>query len=349
MFSISIAIFGINDSFGDSKKIPSWIKLTAEFWVNEQVSDEEFISVLQYLIDKKILQVPTTEEEIVTPNEDTTTPNPAYIHTSFTKDNSDNFLIHISFWDDSGKTPSLGIPLSPSGDLTIVIISDAKTIFQKNISVSEYDFKWKSLDDGDVLSFTYTIPLSEIQKSAVSDGEIVIFYEIDSDNSFTVELLSHTLPTLSQKEINDKNYQENAIFMDGCRIVEGKYYSCAKNQVGSIMFGVDSIGKYTWNNEEYLRIDFEIENVGTRADITFNPRNFELNIGNCNSCESNMFDSILSASENDIIEASSSHSGILLLQPISQEFEFVEHNLLKFSLYHEGTEEDLVFKIIIRK
>ena len=57
IFSVSIIWSGITDSFGKNPKIPSWIKITAGFWVDDQISDEEFISALQFLIDKGILQV----------------------------------------------------------------------------------------------------------------------------------------------------------------------------------------------------------------------------------------------------------------------------------------------------
>ena len=348
MFSISITIFGINDSFGDSEKIPSWIKLTAEFWVNEQVSDEEFISVLQYLIDEKILQVPTTEEKIVTPNEDTT-PNPAYIQSFHFKDNLNNILIRILFWDDSGKTPSLGIPLSPSGDLTIEIISDAKTIFKKNISVSEDDFEWKPLDDGDTLSFTYTIPSSEIQKSAIPDGEILIVYETDSLD-FRLEQTVDFLTILSPEEISDNNYQENAVFMDECVRDGYEHYSCdSKQQTGRIIIGINSIGKYTLDNETYLRIDFEIENEHDyewshmNKDLLFNPQNFEKisrYVGG-----DYMFNSVSSSLWNDTIETGSSYSGILLLGPISEEFKMYDGDYLRFNLYHEGIELDMIFDL----
>jgi plastocyanin len=45
--------------------IPSWIKTTAGFWVNEQVSDSEFISALQFMITNGIIQVPTQEDSNV--------------------------------------------------------------------------------------------------------------------------------------------------------------------------------------------------------------------------------------------------------------------------------------------
>jgi len=40
-----------------STPIPSWIKNTAKWWADGQVSDSEFIKALQWLIDQKILVV----------------------------------------------------------------------------------------------------------------------------------------------------------------------------------------------------------------------------------------------------------------------------------------------------
>ncbi len=45
--------------------IPSWIKDTAKFWVEEEVSDSEFISALQFLISKGIIQIPTQSEDML--------------------------------------------------------------------------------------------------------------------------------------------------------------------------------------------------------------------------------------------------------------------------------------------
>ena len=47
--------------------IPSWIKTTAGFWVDDQISDSEFIAALQYLVEQDVLIIPekdkTTESE----------------------------------------------------------------------------------------------------------------------------------------------------------------------------------------------------------------------------------------------------------------------------------------------
>ena len=37
--------------------IPIWIKTTAEFWVNDKVSDDEFATALEWLINNGIIRV----------------------------------------------------------------------------------------------------------------------------------------------------------------------------------------------------------------------------------------------------------------------------------------------------
>ncbi|MGI0063418.1 MAG: hypothetical protein ACREAL_00900 [Nitrosopumilaceae archaeon] len=57
VFAVGLGIgFSVNVS-GEEALIPSWIKNTAGFWVNDQISDKEFISALQWLIDNGILTV----------------------------------------------------------------------------------------------------------------------------------------------------------------------------------------------------------------------------------------------------------------------------------------------------
>lgn len=41
-----------------SSEIPSWIKTAVTFWVNDQISDQEFINAIQYFVENEIIQVP---------------------------------------------------------------------------------------------------------------------------------------------------------------------------------------------------------------------------------------------------------------------------------------------------
>jgi hypothetical protein len=40
----------------NNKKIPEWIKNNARWWATEQIGDHAFVSGIQYLIEKNILQ-----------------------------------------------------------------------------------------------------------------------------------------------------------------------------------------------------------------------------------------------------------------------------------------------------
>jgi len=52
------AVFA-QDEMGRIKvQLPSWVKTTASFWANNQSSDQEFLSALEFLIDNDIIKVP---------------------------------------------------------------------------------------------------------------------------------------------------------------------------------------------------------------------------------------------------------------------------------------------------
>ncbi len=43
--------------------IPSWIKNTASFWVDDQISDQEFLNALQFLVNEGILVIPSESDD----------------------------------------------------------------------------------------------------------------------------------------------------------------------------------------------------------------------------------------------------------------------------------------------
>ena len=65
-FSKTLVIFGavfiglgitVLNVDGDSDVIPNWVKNTASWWSEDQISETEYIASLQYLIDEKIIKV----------------------------------------------------------------------------------------------------------------------------------------------------------------------------------------------------------------------------------------------------------------------------------------------------
>ena len=49
-----------------SDAIPSWIKNTAGWWADDQISETEFINSMEYLIDSGIIQVSSQQNVDVT-------------------------------------------------------------------------------------------------------------------------------------------------------------------------------------------------------------------------------------------------------------------------------------------
>lgn len=59
-FIVGITIGSSTNAIGQSTTIPSWVKNTALWWGQGQISDAEFIKALQWLINQGILSVPSS-------------------------------------------------------------------------------------------------------------------------------------------------------------------------------------------------------------------------------------------------------------------------------------------------
>lgn len=56
LLSITI-LSGIGVAYSQTEPIPSWIKGVAGFWVEDKITDLEFVEALEFLIDSEIIQV----------------------------------------------------------------------------------------------------------------------------------------------------------------------------------------------------------------------------------------------------------------------------------------------------
>ncbi|MCH9657767.1 PDC sensor domain-containing protein [archaeon] len=48
-----------------TSQIPSWVKTAVTFWANDQISDQEFIEVIQYFVENEIITVPQNHDVVV--------------------------------------------------------------------------------------------------------------------------------------------------------------------------------------------------------------------------------------------------------------------------------------------
>jgi hypothetical protein len=54
----------------EESQIPTWIKTAIGFWVNDQITDEEFLKAIEYFIENEIIKVPskTTNDQMMINN-----------------------------------------------------------------------------------------------------------------------------------------------------------------------------------------------------------------------------------------------------------------------------------------
>jgi Raf kinase inhibitor-like YbhB/YbcL family protein len=62
----TIFIVTLHDSYADQIQIPPWVKNTAKWWSEGQLSDSDFLKGIQYLIQKGIIQVHTPQGKFTT-------------------------------------------------------------------------------------------------------------------------------------------------------------------------------------------------------------------------------------------------------------------------------------------
>lgn len=84
--------------------IPDWVKNLTQFWVNQQMSDEQYIDTLSYLIEQKIVYVPYSVQTTDDPNQEI----PIWIKTNSQKwvdgtSSSDEFSIGIQWMLERGS------------------------------------------------------------------------------------------------------------------------------------------------------------------------------------------------------------------------------------------------------
>ena len=57
-----IGILIIPNAFAQDSEIPTWIKNNAGWWATDQIDDSSFLQGIQYLINKVIMIIPSTEK-----------------------------------------------------------------------------------------------------------------------------------------------------------------------------------------------------------------------------------------------------------------------------------------------
>ncbi|KAG2480530.1 MAG: exported protein of unknown function [Nitrosopumilales archaeon] len=64
VFAVMIG-FTISASAQEEPVIPDWIKTAVTFWVQDQISDLEFINIIQYFVENEIIILPSSDDRII--------------------------------------------------------------------------------------------------------------------------------------------------------------------------------------------------------------------------------------------------------------------------------------------
>ena len=270
-----VAGLSINASAEESLTIPSWIKNTAEFWVDGQISDAQFITALQFLVKEEILVIPVADQPESKPVvqdtvliqdlpsqfemdfQKTATPINLFLEYDgleielksggmFTylkynnwKDQATNYRIDVAITNTSNEY----IVFSPSGSL--LKTSDDRQ-FESNLlgTIERGRISAQSSVEGYILFEADDGEIVDQITSIVIDDYYI--FDLERGQAFTSE------------QITEKEYNENAL----------KVEKSIKR--GDFEITLVKIGAYSkpYFNEiiDGLRVDFIIENVGRETE-----------------------------------------------------------------------------------
>ena len=66
IITICIMALSVNShsSFAQSQSIPDWIKNVATWWGQDQIADEEFFNLIEFLIDRNLIITPNSQSDM---------------------------------------------------------------------------------------------------------------------------------------------------------------------------------------------------------------------------------------------------------------------------------------------
>ena len=259
-------IFVTSIAIAEENKIPSWIRITAGFWVDEKVSDDEFISALQFLIDKGILNVPSSGIVETTP---------APIPESQKQTSEPEWIMFESNWYDekieiviglSTGDVATGKQVAVDGVANLKIINDAgEQVYQKTINVRANQFETfvNNFTGQSELLYMYYIPETAITPSDTTSGTVKLYFKT-GNTEFDIDSSICCLPEVSADSLNaqfENDYQNSATSVN------------QSLTLGNFKVVLDKVGHFKqasyFDAKEYLRLDLTVTNVGNEKEFLY--------------------------------------------------------------------------------
>ena len=291
--SVSIVTFASAES---NEKIPSWVKTIAGLWVNGVVSDDEYLEIMQFLVDNGLLKIP--QEKI-------------YTDTSLRSDNEINqisslnpllnptlkYTPDVAKFEKDGKYITAIVTLKnrngnyieKDGKFSMIVLnsagqevySDRKYVYR--LSFNEYPMP----NDNNKVErgFEWVMHASQFKGTATHNGSIhLTFHDTSSGINYKNVIPFENMPFDYVMKQNTVNSFPNSIFVNEDLIVGP--FLVTVNEVGhfqKITFG---------QSEEFFRVDLTVNNNRgspvkfTIKDITIMDQNLKLYSPHYESMES---------------------------------------------------------------
>jgi len=154
IFAVSLLSFTYAQT---NSLIPSWIKNTASFWVDDQISDQEFLNALQFLVNEGILVIPSESDESL----DTEVTEIDVIDDESKENlvhNLDLIIFKIQKMQELSKNTELIQAISDSN-------SQFSTLDEPYEYINEKDEAWQSASESEITPF-----MESIIKNHISDS-----------------------------------------------------------------------------------------------------------------------------------------------------------------------------------
>jgi len=213
---------------GFAESVPPWVKNTAKWYGDGQISELEFLNAIRYLIDNRILAVEQKIMETPTIKPDDT--KQELIETGIELLEAKNNLAALEFFNKAlDKDPrdikalvDKGIVLARQGNYP-----DAKALFDKAIEISELKGKvnYKAIANAGIVLSIYGDP-----------AEAILYFDrvLDNEKDVKQETLLAVLINKGVTLLERGEYEESLLYFDRALEIEPERIGALVNKANAL-------------------------------------------------------------------------------------------------------------------
>ena len=237
--------FSLNVS-AEEDLIPSWIKNIAGFWADDQMSDKEFLSALQFLVENYILIIPEKE---ISESDSAITTSSNLVSEMYNADLESYYIQSDRIWTLISISDSNGNPISVIGEIKMEISNkDGQVMFaeKKYLVIDSFSDYTNDISGETVNGFKWIFPIAKMKSQPLEP--VMKLTVITSNESYENEIELQFLP------INEGFFGADTGFIDNVEVNKvldlGPFFVTVKDAGRYIGIGDDNM------LEDYFRINF---------------------------------------------------------------------------------------------